>query len=259
MTANSTESAGFLLISDVDDAPRRACVERFAQAGLDLNIVPDVYTALARLVLGEPIRQVLLDVRSVDDVEMAFIRLVDRYAPSTTLFIPNLEGTTRRLQRYGEDIRATELDSIVAFAKDAARVATPVPLAPTATIASPSSPPAVESSREVVEAVSDAPPATRPLSTDGGPEAAEAGPSLHEAVRMRMSQGAAASVRRGPPGAAKGGAVRGRAATAKPTSNSNDAALTPQELEALLQQGPEEAHRQGAPAATGPITEGHTT
>lgn len=247
-------SAPFLLVSDLHDAGVQYCLQRFSASGLPLDVAPDVYAALARLVAGPPVQLVILDVRGLDDMEMAFIRLVDRCVPRVSLYVPALEGALQRLNRYGEDIRAVPLELILSHAQDFAqadlpkeeshlerpRVDTPRSNSPLATAA-----------REEFPATARV--STGPmLSTDGGPEHAEGGPPLHEVVRRRMTEGHAPVVRRippqspaarpesmtaGSPGAPQSGPGTGFAERPSVT-RPNEALVSQEELNALLAPDP---------------------
>lgn len=81
-------------------------------------------------------------------------------------------------------------------------------------------------------------PDRRPLSTDGGPEAIGDGPTLHDAVRLRMADGTAPPVRRRPgspassmPTSADLLAPIGRR---QPEPTETGVVLTPAEIDALL-------------------------
>ncbi len=114
-----------LLVSDLNDADIRRCVDRLIAAGIPVERSQSVYAATADLALGRSIRHVLLDIRSLDDKEMAFHRLVRRSYPDTSVAVPVFRGTGERAATYGPGVRPVPLDSLLVemreeFAKPAA-------------------------------------------------------------------------------------------------------------------------------------------
>ncbi|MBN2562545.1 MAG: hypothetical protein JXQ75_16595 [Phycisphaerae bacterium] len=238
-----------LIVCDPDDEPVRACVTALTGAGAHVKVVRDAYTAMAQLALGENISRVILDVRILDDNELSFQRVAARYYPSVEVMVPLLEGTGQRLATCDAGVRPVDVASIVASIT--------TELAPALV------PPAGHPPDEPVPDAAQPTLQRNTLSTDGGPESAPAGPSLHEAVRDRMASDDPRTmervVRRRPPGASSREAPPAEVPsppaagsstpavpvqpTAGPVSTSNasqpmaDAgkpALSPEEMNALL-------------------------
>jgi hypothetical protein len=194
-----------MLISDARADALREAMDPLVEVGSRVDLVPDVYAALARLSLGERFDRALLDVRSLDAPEMAFVQLVPRYFPDVQVDIPWLTGTSQALVRLGRpDLPTMEMAAIIELVSTADDILA----------ASTASPPLIE--------------ARPPLSTDGAPDPAQ--PSLHDAVRQRMSSGADSAPARRPPTRVPPGS------RAEPL-RSTEAHLTPEEIDALLEDG----------------------
>jgi hypothetical protein len=171
-----------LLVSNAQDDSLREAVEQLHGAGALVEIAADVYAAMARLAKGERFDRVAVDVRTLDRAESAFLQLAERYFDGIRVEVPWLDGTTRAVVQLGQpELRTTEIAEMVAgIVKGTA----------TATAGD-----STEPSREA------APPPPR-LSTDGVAADTTTGPSLHEAVRLRMGGGdEPAPQRRRPPAA----------------------------------------------------------
>lgn len=261
-----------LIVSDLHDETFCAGVEELRAAGAAIQMAPDVYTALACLATGEKNLRVVLDVRTIDEREMAFSRVVARYYPTVEVVIPRLEGTAERLARSTVGLRAIDVRTLAARIEEESRLSldlecvpageelrTSVPN-PTATLEPPLLPvadaPAEQESPLPTEELAPAQPTateTPPLSTDGGPEAVPPGPSLHDAVRARMAgDDPRNTARRTPPGsprvsppAAAGSAPPAMSAADRPN-------LSPEEYDALLGE-------EGADSSTPETMDGNET
>ena len=243
-----------LVVSDSGDASLQACLAGLASAGARVTTVADVYTAMAKLALGMDASLVLLDARTLDERELSFPRLAARYHPAAKVVVPLLDGTAQRLGAGSVGLHPVDIASIVASVQ-AQRVPNLEALSPPQPVATP----ADRGERAEAEAELQAEPALEPadadetlasdegepddesaageeaisptaapapgvtplrLSTDGGPEAAPPGPSLHEAVRARMTGDDPRRTRRTPP--------------ARPAEEDRKPPLSPEELDALL-------------------------
>lgn len=195
------QTVPILMVSDATDDSLRETVAELRAAGAEVCLVPDVYAAMARVAHGDPYDWVLVDVRTIDRAESEFLNLAPRYFDGLRIEVPWLDGTSRAVVQLGQPaLRTTEVAAIV----DSVRMAASVP--------------AVVSAETNVQSGEE-------LSTSTGLESEGAGaPSLHEAVRLRMAEDAAAPVRRTPPSRTP------PAPSAPPTSNN----LTDEEVEALF-------------------------
>jgi len=205
-----TASIQVLLVSDARDESLREGVGQLRAAGATVEIVADVYAAMARLAKGDRFTAVLVDVRTLDRHESGFLQLAPRYFDDVALEIPWLDGTTRAVVRLGQpDLKTTEIAALAeSIRARTSRIESYEP---------PAEPPA--------EPAAEASPPTA-LSTNGAAETHPDEPSLHEAVRMRMTETAAeAPVRRRPP------TRMPPAAQIPPAENRN---LTSEEVEALF-------------------------
>jgi hypothetical protein len=286
---SSSETTGrpvILLVSATDDEPVRDCVARLIDVGATVTVLPHVYAATARLALGEPVSNVLLDIRVIDDYEMAFLRTAARYYPSVEITVPLFKGTIERVAAYGASVRAMDVDSIVA--STVVRPSEASTGEPSAVRAAPGPPPrlepdiaheeqrAVASPRKaevpLAPAASPAPgppsavhheqPRTDAPSTDGGPDGGPEGPALHESVRARMAGNDPRIVRRAPPrvgpkqtrpGDGPGSSPAGPAPTGnQPSPPPDGPALSPEEVDALLAN--EEPTERDSP---GPVDDEH--
>jgi hypothetical protein len=168
---NNADPPIILIVSNMDDWSVRDCLSALTDAGAQVETVPDVYAAMARLALGPMVSEILLDARTLDDQEMSFLRVAPRYHPSVKVLVPSFDGTAERVAAYGAGLRAVDVASIVASLA--------AQCAPAATGA-------------------DQPPTTA-LSTDEGLDSVAPGPSLHESVRQRMAGDDPRRTRRRPP------------------------------------------------------------
>ncbi len=220
-----------LLVSSTNDDWVLDCAERLAEAGASVDLVPNVYAAMARLTLDTDIRRVLLDIRTMDKGEAAFLRVAARYYPSIDVIIPAFPGAAERAAALGIGLPPTSVDAVTAAAELEDALAAPTTDASTEVTAAAAGDDATDHVTDggVTEADVEAPPGelaaslppqtptsqadpvqqeppldpndelpldadsdsvaapTGALSTDGGPESAPAGPSLHDAVRARMA------------------------------------------------------------------------
>lgn len=237
--------------------------ESLIRAGVSAVFASDVYEAMAVLALRPTIRRLLIDIRGLDGAEADFLTLAPRYFPSVDITVPLLERTGERVAMLGVSRRVARVEDFVSevlgggaqlFRAADSQLAPPpssVPNAPNADFgnskvdhqSAPEEPgttdqPIDADERDVPRSEFRVPGSPRgprrPLSTDGGFDAAEKGPTLHESVRMRMGGNDPRTVRRRPPGAGP---------ATPPASRSShltgaDAALSREELDALLNDEP---------------------
>ncbi len=96
-SSDTTTDTSVLIVSDVDDVGAQAFFASLIEAHLRSEIVPDVYAATARLAGGAAYSHVIVDMRSVDSQEAAFLRLVRRFYPDSEIVVPAFEGVGERL------------------------------------------------------------------------------------------------------------------------------------------------------------------
>ncbi|MBI5765156.1 MAG: hypothetical protein HZA51_16695 [Planctomycetes bacterium] len=213
----------FLLVSDARADSLREAMNPLVESGARVELVADVYSAMARISIGERFSRVLLDVRSLDTVELSFHQLAPRYFPEVTIDIPWLNGTSQALVRLGRpDLPTIEIASIIEAAS-----------ASSGAIVESAPPPMNAIVRDPVAPEIDQP--RRPLSTDSL-ETIEGEVSLHDAVRNRMAENAEGAPARRPPSRTPPGSRTGPSPQA--------ANLTPEELETLLDEGTEDERTQ---------------
>lgn len=198
-----------LAVGDDGSPPFAALLRRLLDAGIRFEPAPDVYSAMAHLATHELVRHVILDVRLLDRTEAAFLQLAPRYYPSVDFIVPLLPGTQERLNALVPERRAVAPEQIVPMLKESR--ATGVHDEPNSTFGPAESGGAAGQAvhehelsppfqtKLVAGSVEPEPTPPEALSTDGGPEAADGGPPLHEAVRLRMGGGTPV-MRRRPPG-----------------------------------------------------------
>ncbi len=222
-----SENPTILMVADPAEPSFRDAVATLSQARAGVAVVSDVYSAMARLALATGIRHVLVDVRNLDPHERAFLQLAPRYFRDVQISIADLPGAAARMRL--ED-SAAPMKTIAAFVTSALAPSDnqdhqikkqPLPdrLAdPAAEL--PRTPPSTQ------------PAPHRPLSTDGGPLADDATPSLHEAVRRRMAGDESGGIQRTPP--ARTPPKAAPTALVPPPSEQSRPTVTPQEIDALL-------------------------
>jgi hypothetical protein len=251
-TAGSRSARDALLIvCEAVDPAIRETAERLQSSGAVVEIVPDVYAAMAHLSTGAGKSRVLVDVRTLDRREAAFISLAPRYFPDIQLEVISLPGTDERMIDLGPRPGLVTLESLVqgiaggnlsAAVKGGGNAAGRFPedgAADDGCVMSlgtpeeeygledlPSDP--VHGEVGPAEFAPPAAPPQSPLSTDGGP-GADPGPAIHEVVRQRMARDDLPAVRRKPPAPAT---IRPSAADAAPQ------ALLREEMDALLADEP---------------------
>lgn len=208
-----------LVVGDDRSPPLAGVLRLLSEGGIRFVLVGDVYSAMARLAGYAEMHHVIVDIRPLDRVEAAFLYHAPRYYPSTEFIVPLLPGTEDRLasmepnpprpifdrpplspERIVEHLRVAQQGDRPPASSVISATADPRPAESHHDDASAGglSPPF--QSQLVAGSVDTQSPIPSPLSTDGGPEAADGGPPLHEAVRLRMGGGAAPVIRRRPPG-----------------------------------------------------------
>jgi hypothetical protein len=99
------------IVSDAADQEIRSFRAAIGQAGVPFESVPDVYAATAKLARGDWSGKIFVDVRTLDDKEMAFLRLVPRFFPRCEVIVPAFDGTGDR-----PALRAAGLNPLVVSA-----------------------------------------------------------------------------------------------------------------------------------------------
>ncbi|MFH1418794.1 MAG: hypothetical protein ABII12_10990 [Planctomycetota bacterium] len=235
-----------LIVSDVDDVATSAFSAALAEARVRSEIVPDVYAATARLAAGTPLSHVVVDMRSLDSQEAAFLRLVRRFYPGSEVVVPAFEGVGERpdwaaagfdvmpvdvvLDRIatGGDARDARPDEWESKAEQPEEpVSTPTPtlsrsqqidrracptVVPEPNASDHERPHESEDARDSESRASPAvSPVVQPFSDTvhpiGGTTDDAEGPSLHEAVRERMAADGPRDIRRTPPPSASSGSA----------------------------------------------------
>lgn len=208
----------YLLVSDARAESLREAMDPLVESGARVELVANVYAAMARISIGERFSRVLLDVRSLDTFELPFLQLAPRYFPEVTIDIPWLNGTSQALVRLGRpDLPTIEIASIIEAASASSGVIVETAPPPMNAIVQDPIAPRVDQTR-------------RPLSTDSL-ESIKGEVSLHDAVRNRMAENAEGMPARRPPSRTPPGS------RSEPAPRS--AELTPEELETLLDEGDE--------------------
>ena len=205
-----------LFVGPLTDKTVADCAERLRRAGVQIEQVDDVYSAMARLATTPGLRHAVIDLASVDRAEAAFISLAPRYFPRLRIVISPTPGVQDRLASLnvtGEPTPIEQLETeLVGLVEQRFAPAQPVP-------ASEPEPASEEVAVEAEPALEE-PASTEPESSD---EQAE--PSLHEAVRMRMAGNDPRTIRRRPPSAG---------APTPPPRPPSGSTLSSEEVSALL-------------------------
>jgi hypothetical protein len=255
-------SAFIMVVSDRDDEDVRGCVASLVETGARVNTVPDVYAATASLSLGPAPKTILLDIRSLDQRELAFPRLVQRLFGGIEIIVPLFRGTAERAAECGkEDLVPTPVTEILQLISPAApedeppgeatwigssETAGSVEAAESARLPAPTdtldATPVDLEQPSVPARTETSPVAQSHLSTDGGPEAGEAEPSMHEAVRERMSATDSPArlppPARTPPGKSPERQPPPAGPLRQPSMQPGEPALSPEEMDALLTDEP---------------------
>src|ERR1043166_5083494 len=175
-----------LFVCEREDNSAREAREAWEAAGAIVQMEPDVYACMARLSQGEQYDRVVVDVRCLDRHEIAFLTLTPRYFPELVIQTPWLNGTTEAVVGLGQpDLITTEVAAIAESLAEIRQKAASLEK--------------VEPLPDTISEPASTDPRTAPLSTDGSQSESFMGPSLHEAVRMRMAaEDGSAPVRRPP-------------------------------------------------------------
>jgi hypothetical protein len=202
-----------LFVCEREDNSAREAREAWEAAGAIVQMEPDVYACMARLSQGEQYDRVVVDVRCLDRHEIAFLTLTPRYFPELVIQTPWLNGTTEAVVGLGQpDLITTEVAAIAESLAEIRQKAASLEK--------------VEPLPDTISEPASTDPRTAPLSTDGAQSESFMGPSLHEAVRMRMAaEDGSAPVRRPP----------ARTPPGQPPPASQN--VSPEELEALFDTG----------------------
>ncbi len=226
--------------------------EQLASTGASVHFTTDVYAAMARLALGEPFSHVVVDAAALDGYDEAFLSLAPQYFRDVEFHVPRMMTSSQRMLppgRFEPGAPADIFDRIVGIreAEVADAVETDEPyvganvehaVSDTAEYADQNADATDElsvdhSQDRAEESVHeetqhhDGPhgdPLSPQLSTDGGSDRHDDGPSLHDSVRQKMGGGLNAPQRRRPPGASDDA----------PSDPQQDARLSSEEMDALL-------------------------
>lgn len=102
--------AAVLFVSDAEDADLRRFIDVMIEQGIRVDRVRDVYTAAAMLATGCRAAKLLVDIRTLDDKEMLFLRLARRFLPATGILVPRLPGADQRDSAAAYGIRTVGPD-----------------------------------------------------------------------------------------------------------------------------------------------------
>ncbi|RIK69346.1 MAG: hypothetical protein DCC65_00980 [Planctomycetota bacterium] len=234
--------------------------DAFDRRGIAVEQAADVYQAMSRLTTLDNIRYAVVDVRSLDRAEAAFINLAPRYFPSVEMIIPLVPGVEDRLRTLGILRQPVDLNRFVSelaplsepaavdspaddtdFASQPPTGGPPESLVLDAIEIPPTEPADGESADPVAETPfvldrrpaasafesgpdepAEAPPQSIEIATSAEPE-----PPLHEAVRRRMAANDPRTIRRRPP-------MSQGPLSAEARPQDDGAALSRDEVEALL-------------------------
>lgn len=86
-----------LIVFNGADSAICDCGELMMGQGAAVQWVPDVYTAMAQFASGNVPHRLIVDVRQLDEHELAFLELAPRYYPKIRVTVPVLDGTSERL------------------------------------------------------------------------------------------------------------------------------------------------------------------
>lgn len=264
-TNSKVRQASSIIVSDADDEEVRDFMAAMEHAGLHVLRASDVYAATAMLAGGLLVNRVIVDTRTLDDKETAFLRLVPRFFPRCEVVVPLFAGTVDRSVFHAAGVQPTSIaaaleatiakcladrapsgtasepmaggDLVDSEAEDAGRPAQPEdeePAEPSGRLDE-----AGGEDSQTTDGIVSGEEVSR-LSTDGGPEASEQGPSMHEAVRKRMFGGGRGVIRRTPPRnppdsqAPRPPQQEAEDSVTKAPVRPGEPMLSPEELDALL-------------------------
>lgn len=114
-----------LLVSDGHDEDLCRCAEAMRTSGVNVAWAGDVYSAMSRLSDASGRWRVVVDVRPLDEQELAFLQLAPRYHSSVELFVPLLPAAADRLNGLRGRFQTVTLAALVDLAMGI-RAATPV-------------------------------------------------------------------------------------------------------------------------------------
>lgn len=103
-----------IVVSDIDDGEVRRCLDQLRQAELQIEVIPDVYAATAKLALGVSTATVLVDARTLDDKELAFLRLVPRFFPRCDVVVPAFPGLQDRAVYHSPGVHTGPAAEVIA-------------------------------------------------------------------------------------------------------------------------------------------------
>lgn len=252
--------ATILIVGDASPDAFARFVAGLRDAGIEAASARDVYAAMSLMTRLENLRYAIVDVRSLDRAEAAFLTLAPRYFSSVEIVIPLLPGVEDRLQTLGISRSPVELSHFLGelrlsavmpesghLESDASRLGGSedserppdgegVPSDELLDV-EPFTIPSLGEAEELIQSQADdqAPEAaglTAPEPERGIAEAEiSAAPSLHEAVRMRMAANDPRVIRRRPPAGHPAGASD---VDSRIVPSSDESTLSPEEMDALL-------------------------
>ncbi|MBK8266965.1 MAG: hypothetical protein IPK83_01110 [Planctomycetes bacterium] len=101
MSAHATQTGlSYLIVFDGHDDAICSAGELMMNHGSQVQWVPDVYSAMAQLCTGNLPSRLIVDVRILDESELAFINLAPRYFPELKVTVPTLDGTLSRINGF---------------------------------------------------------------------------------------------------------------------------------------------------------------
>lgn len=203
-TSTSTDQCAVLIVAPSPDNVLLHLGQSLSETGAAVHFTTDVYMAMARLATGERFEHVVVEAAALDDYERSFLRIAPQYYETSSFYVPARSVLDDRMLAEGRyEVLSPDgiVDAVLGIreaetAESADEVAAEAAWIGPRTIGEAAPP-----EEETAQPTPDAPPAGSRLSTDGGVDDEQTGPSLHDAVRERMgNEGAAPVQRRRPPG-----------------------------------------------------------
>lgn len=227
-TTATTDQCAVLIVAPSPDDVLLRLGQSLSETGAAVHFTTDVYMAMARLANGEQFEHVVVEAAGLDDYERAFLKIAPQYYETSAFYVPAravLDDHALAEGRYEVLSPGGIVDAVLGIreAETAESAAdTEAEWTEPRTIGEPELPDAKE-----FHDASHPPEAPPKLSTDGGVDDDQLGPSLHDAVRQRMGgEASPPAPRRRPPGSTE--------PPDAPPAAETDARVSREEMDALL-------------------------
>lgn len=261
MAIDSTQGrATILIVGDASSDAFARFLDGLRDAGIEAASARDVYAAMSLMTRLEDLRYAIVDVRSLDRAEAAFLTLAPRYFSSVEIVIPLLPGVEDRLQSLGISRSPVELSHFLGEMRLSGGAPDSGRLDPASSRLggreAETFPPETEGgdSDELLDvepfripSLGEAEELIHSSVDDPAPEAAgqetpepeqgatapdiSAEPSLHEAVRIRMAANDPRVIRRRPPA---GHSANAPGMDTRTEPSTDESTLSAEEMAALL-------------------------